>query len=47
MDGEIHGPIELNHAIIEGSGSALLVLDEELRVVTSNQAFRTLFAIPG
>jgi len=47
MDGEIHGPVELNHAIIEGIGSALLVLDEELRVVTSNQAFRTLFAIPG
>ena len=47
MVDEIHGPIELNHAIIEGIGSGLLVLDEGLRVVTSNQSFRTFFDIPG
>ena len=44
---EIRGPIELSHAIIEGIGSALVVLDDGLRVVTSNQSFRTLFDIPG
>ena len=47
MDDETRGPIDLNHAIIEGLSSGLLVLDDRLRVVTSNQCFRTLFDLPG
>ena len=47
MVADTRGPFDLNHAIIEGISSALLVLDQGLRVVTSNQAFRALFGIPG
>ena len=47
MFDETRGPVDLNHVIIEGISSALLVLDHGLRVVTRNQAFRSLFDIPG